>query len=207
MLHSLKRWRDWAMAELRPLTRGGPQPQALHFRYEKAGLTFTDPVIPWNADAVLVEVSLSRLQPAQRRKSDFQLHLAEIGAIAPENLRPDDGGDLYRLFFRFPTPARSTAVRLCWKDQPLGQLTLPILNADEFLNNLRIEMPTIFVRLGEKHVTCQTFLTTQAKAFQPPPVIAPRYGSLAPLAGLGLKVVFRHERAGACQELPIPLAG
>src|SRR5260370_10053094 len=166
MLHSLKRWRDWAMAELRPLTRGGARPQALHFSYEKAALTLHDPVIPWNADAVLVEASLGHMQPSQRRKSDFHLRLAEGDAVAPENLRLEEGGDLYRLFFRLPTPLRGTAVRLCWKDQPLGQLTLPILNADEFLNNLRIEMPPTFVRLGEKHVACQTFVTTQAKGFQ-----------------------------------------
>ena len=38
MWHSMKRWRDWAMSELRTLTRTGPQPQALHVSYEKAGL-------------------------------------------------------------------------------------------------------------------------------------------------------------------------
>ena len=206
MLHSLKRWRDWAMAELRPLTRSGPQLQALYFSYEKAGLTLHGPAIPWNADAVLVEVSV-RLAPAHRRKSDFHLRLAEGDAIAPENFRPDEGGDRHRLFFRLATPRRGTAATLCWKDQPLGQITLPILNADEFLSNLRIEMPTIFVRLGDKQVACQTFVTTQAKGFQATAIISSRGASLAPLADLGLKVFFRHERDGICQELLIPLAG
>ena len=55
MLHWIKRWRDWAMNDLWPLHRIGTQPQALHFSYEKAGLTLNDQPIPWNAEAVLVE--------------------------------------------------------------------------------------------------------------------------------------------------------
>ena len=51
----IKRWRDWAMNELWPLFRLGPQPQALHFSYEKAGLTIHDQPIPWNAEAVLID--------------------------------------------------------------------------------------------------------------------------------------------------------
>ena len=53
----IKRWRDWAMHDLWPLYRIGPQPQALHYSYEKAGLTLHDQPIPWNAEAVLVEIS------------------------------------------------------------------------------------------------------------------------------------------------------
>ena len=59
----IKLWRDWAMHDLWPLYRIGPQPQALHFSYEKAGLIVHDQPIPWNAEAVLVEATL-RLPPA-----------------------------------------------------------------------------------------------------------------------------------------------
>ena len=38
----IKRWRDWAMHDLWPLYRIGPQSQALHFSYEKAGLTLAN---------------------------------------------------------------------------------------------------------------------------------------------------------------------
>ena len=52
----IKRWRDWAMHDLWPLHRIGPQPQAMHYSYEKAGLTVeNNQPIPWNADAVLVD--------------------------------------------------------------------------------------------------------------------------------------------------------
>ncbi|MFL5342557.1 MAG: hypothetical protein ACJ8F7_20615, partial [Gemmataceae bacterium] len=145
--------------------------------------------------------------PAARRRSDFLLRLADGDPVAPEHLRAEEGGNRHRLFFRLPTPACGTAATLCWKDHPLGQITLPVLNADDYLNNLRVEMPTIFVRLGEKQVACQTFVATQAKGFQATALIASRSSSLAPLADLGLKVVFRHERDGACREVPIPLSG
>ena len=38
----IKRWRDWAMHDLWPLHRVNCRPQALHFSYEKAGLTLPD---------------------------------------------------------------------------------------------------------------------------------------------------------------------
>ena len=52
----IKRWRDWAMNDLWPLYRINPQPQALHYSYEKAGLTLHDQPIPWNAEAVVVDI-------------------------------------------------------------------------------------------------------------------------------------------------------
>ena len=66
----IKRWRDWAMTDLWSMHRIGPQPQALHYSYEKAGLTLHDQPIPWNAEAVLVEALVrlpaSELGTAQR---------------------------------------------------------------------------------------------------------------------------------------------
>ena len=53
----IKRWRDWAMHDLWPMHRIGIPPQALHFGYEKAGLTLYDQPIPWNAEAVVVEAA------------------------------------------------------------------------------------------------------------------------------------------------------
>src|SRR5438132_6639711 len=98
MWHSLKRWRDWAMTELRPLMRTGPQPQALTISYEKAGLTLHDAAIPWNADAVLVEASL-KLPPSVRRKNDFALRLPGRDPLVPERMQPDES-ERYRVFFR-----------------------------------------------------------------------------------------------------------
>ena len=74
MWHWIKRWRDWAMHDLWPLYRIGPQSQALGYSFEKAGLTLHNQPIPWNAEAVLVEAQL-RPGEAARRKGDYELRL------------------------------------------------------------------------------------------------------------------------------------
>lgn len=205
MWHSIRRCRDWAMNELRPLLRAGPQPQALHVSYEKAGLVLYDAAIPWNADAVLVEASVFA-RPNARRKSDYCLRVANGEPIVPESLRPEDG-DRQRLFFRLSVPEKSTSAELSYRDHSLGQLTLPVLSGDEFLRGLRVDMPTFFARVGYQSVACQTFVGTQCKALQASGMLVSRTGSLAPLAELGLRVVFRCERDGSTYEVPVPLTG
>src|SRR2546421_1961409 len=111
MWPSIRRWRDWAMDNLWPLYRIGPQPQALHYSYEKAGLTLHDQPVPWNAEAVLVEASL-RLPPGCRRKADFQLRLGRRELIPVESLRREEGEERHRLYFRFSPPAESTTADL-----------------------------------------------------------------------------------------------
>src|SRR2546428_12699304 len=90
MWPSIKRWRDWAMHDLWPLSRlGGPQSQALAYSFEKAGLTLINQPIPWNAEAVVVEAQL-RLSAAGRRKNDFALRLPgreSVAADAPRRVQ------------------------------------------------------------------------------------------------------------------------
>src|SRR5580658_7018904 len=102
----IKHLSDWAMRDMWPIHRIGPQPQALHFSYEKAGLTLHDQPIPWNAEAVLVEATV-RLPAGQRRKSEFLLRIPGHEPILPESLRRDDSDEHYRLFFRFSPPTQS----------------------------------------------------------------------------------------------------
>src|SRR5438270_7004056 len=103
----IKRWRDWAMHDFWSVHRIGPQPQALHYSYEKAGLTLHDQPIPWNAEAVLVE-ALVRLPPAggARRKNDFQLHVPGQGIVPAQVLRRQDKDDKHHLFFWLAPPAQ-----------------------------------------------------------------------------------------------------
>jgi hypothetical protein len=202
MWHWIKRLRDWAMLELWPLNRLHA-PQALHHGYEKAGLTLYDQPIPWNAEAVLVEASL-RLPPASRRKADFHLRLPGRDLLPAENLRADGSDDRHRVFFRFGPPGQSTTAELLWRGHALGQVALPVLSADEFLRNLRLQMPTLFVRIGGQSVACQTFVATQGKGLTASAVLTSPT-SLAPVADLGLRVEFRSERDGAVGEVPVPL--
>ena len=83
----IRRWRDWAMRDLWPFYRLGPQPQALHYSFEKAGLTLTNQPIPWNAEAVLVEALVRLANPAPAARRDFSLHLPDRPPLAAEALR------------------------------------------------------------------------------------------------------------------------
>jgi hypothetical protein len=204
MWHWIKRWRDWAMTEVLPLHRIGLTQQALHASYEKAGLVLHDQPVPWNAEAVLVE-ALVRLPAAARRKSDFQLRVAGQEPVAAESLRRDETDDRHRIFFRVTPPGRAAVAELAWKGHVLCKLNLPYLPAEEFLTNLRLQMPTLFARLGERCVPAQTFVATQCKGLYATAVLRSPT-SLAPMADLGLHVEFRSERDGVVQDVPVPLS-
>src|SRR5947209_3207259 len=200
----IKRWRDWAMHDFWSVHRIGPQPQALHYSYEKAGLTLHDQPIPWNAEAVLVEASLRLPVAAARKKTDFQLRLPGVEPLPPENLRRQEGDERYRLTFRVPTPAESTTAELLWRSHALGQLTLPVLSREEFVQGLRLRMPTLFVRLGNESVACQTFVASQCKGLLASAVLLSPT-SLVPLLDLDLQVEFRCERSGTSFRVPATL--
>src|SRR5207248_6979747 len=146
----IKRWRDWAVRELWPMYRSSPQPQALYFSYEKAGLVVPDQPIPWNAEAVLVEALLRLPASASRRKPDFLLKVGDQDPVPAELLRRQETEDRYRVTFRVPTPTASVVAQLLYRDAVLGQLTLPFLSRDDFLLGLRLQMPTLFVRIGDE---------------------------------------------------------
>src|SRR5262249_15869851 len=131
MWPSIKRWRDWAMDNLWPLYRIGPQPQALHYSYEKAGLVLHDQPIPWNAEAVLVEARLRLPVAAGRRKADFQLRLPGQEPFPAEQLRRLENEDYYRISFRLPPPALTVVAEVLYRDHVLSQLTLPYLSRDD----------------------------------------------------------------------------
>ena len=150
MLPLIKRWRDWAMHDLWPLYRLGPQPQAVHYSYEKAGLTVCDQPIPWNAEAVLVEASLRLKSNAVRRKGDFQLRVPNRELLPAESLRRQEADEHYRVLFRLPPLAATTAVQVLWRDHILGDLTLPVVSREEFIQNLRLQMPTAFREAGRR---------------------------------------------------------
>jgi hypothetical protein len=200
----IKRWRDWAMHDLWPFYRIGAQPQALHFSYEKAGLILQNQPIPWNAEAVLVEALVRLPANSPRRKADFELRLPGQAPIPAEQLRRHETEDHYRALFRLGTPATSTTAEVYYRERGLGQLTLPVLTRDEFLANLRLQMPTLFVRLGGETVACQTFVSTQCRGFLASAVVVSPT-SLVPLLDLEFQVEFRCERSGSSFRVPASL--
>src|SRR5438093_2920644 len=108
----IKRWHDWAMRDLWSSHRTSPQPQALHYSFEKAGLTLHDQPIPWNAEAVLVEALVRLPASVARRKADFLLRVGRQEPLPAESLRRQEGDERYRACFRIATPAQSTTAEL-----------------------------------------------------------------------------------------------
>ena len=205
MWHWIKHWRDWAMRDLWPIYRMAARPQSFHFSYEKGGLLIADQPIPWNAEVVLVE-ALVRLRPVHpRRKNDFTLRLPNGQTVSAESLRQQTTEDRARVSFRFAPPAETATAELLWHDATsLGRITLPVLSCDEFLQNLRMQLPTLSVRIGEQNVACQTFVSTQCRGIMASAVLnSPT--SLVPLLDLGLHVEFRSERGGAVHTVPARL--
>jgi hypothetical protein len=200
----IKRWRDWAMHELWPLYRLGPQSQALYYSYEKAGLTLHDQPIPWNAEAVLVEATMYLKASQGRRKADFQLRLPGPVLYPAEQLRRVENEEFYRVSFRLPPPGSTVNAELLFREHPCGQLPLPYISRSEFAQKLRLEMPTVYARIGGDTVACQTFVTSQCKGMVVSALLhSPT--SLAPLLDLDLQVEFSCERGGTVQRVPAVL--
>jgi len=179
-----------------PSTRTLPQPQALHFGYEKAGLTLENQPIPWNAEAVLVEAQV-RLPGKPTTKADFIVRLAGAGqTYQADSLRYGDDAGTCRLFFRLPVPVETTSAELVWQKRSLGQLTLPVLSREEFAKRLVLQMPTLYARLGEQTVACRSFVSTQCEGILAGALLTSPT-SLAPILDLRLTVDFCPEPANS----------
>lgn len=199
----IKHWLDWVATDVLRLSSTRPQGQAVHTRYEKAGLSLYDLPVPWNADAVVIEVLL-RLPVAARRKTDFTLRLPGGEPIAAESLRPE-ADDRHRLLFRLPVPAKTTTGELLWKNRFLSRVVVPVLTSAEFLAGLRLSNSTVVVRLGAQMVAAQTFVAAQCKGLVACCVLKSPF-PLASVADLGLKAIFRSGRSGAEYVVPVALS-
>jgi len=191
------------MHDFWPLYRIGPRSQAMHFRYEKAGRTVDDQPIPWNAEAVLVTAWVRLPKTSMRRKADFQLRVPGMDLVSAEKME-HEADEQHRLTFRFPPPGQTVTVELLCRERILGQLTLPFLSKEEFLQNLRLQMPTLCVRLGTQTVACQTFVSSQCRGLLASAVLLSPT-SLVPLLDLDLQVEFRCERSGSVTRVPVSL--
>lgn len=189
------------MNDILPSQRLAARPQALHFSYEKAGLVVPDQPIPWNAEAVLVE---ALVKAAGRSLADFQLRLNDQPPIPAETSRQDETEQSHHLFFRLRPPTQPTTAELLWRTTSLGQVELPVLSREQFLAGLRVQMPALFVRIGEQFVACQTFVATQCRGLMASALITSPT-SLVPLRELELQVEFLPEQGEAGFTAAAPL--
>src|ERR1700732_2180833 len=82
---------------------------------------------------------------------------------------------------------------------------MPFVSRDEFVHKIQLQMPTLFVRLGNQSVACQTFVSTQCRGLMASGVL---WGptSPVPLLDLGLHVEFRSERGATVHQVPAQLS-
>ncbi|QEL21130.1 hypothetical protein [Limnoglobus roseus] len=204
MWHSIKYSLGWLMNDLLPAARGRPGSQAVHVRYESAGLVLHELPIPASADAVIVEVLL-RLPNAARHKGDFTLRIPGYEPVPPESLRRDDRDPhRYRLNFRLPVPAFSSRAELLWRNHLLSEVAIPVLNLDEFLSQLKVTNPTVSAQIADRSVTAQTFVASQCRGLTTALVLKSA-SALVPLSQVGVRVAFRSENTAAEQVVPVAL--
>lgn len=203
MGHSIRRWLDWAMTDLLQLASRRPSDQAVHVRYEKAGLTLYGPPVPWNADAVVVEL-LARLPPAARGRTDFLLRVPGSEPVVAEAVRRDEAVGKYRVHFRLPVPPGPAVAEVLWRHRLLATVPLDVQTADQFTAGLRLTSPTIAVRLAGLSVAAETFVASQCRGVTAAAVLRSP-AALAPLADLGVRVVFRSDRGSAEHAVAVPL--
>ncbi len=180
------------MSDLLPTYRIAA-PQALHFSFEKAGLVLHDPAIPWNAEAVLVEANLHLPSANLRRLADYLLLGPGRDPVVAESIHQQEGAEQrYSVTFRLRPLAETQTVTLQWQGRDLGRLELPMLSRAQFLEGLRLHLPTLSVRLGAESIACKTFVSSQCKGLLASALLTSP-ASLAPLADFDLAVVFKSE--------------
>jgi|GEM_PF-1265702 len=204
MWHSLRPWIDWVMNDILPPNRPRMAESAVHLRFEIAGVTLLGPPIPWNADAVIVELPL-RLPDRIRQRSDFSLRIPGSPPISADHLRRDETGErLHRLLFRLPTPPASVAAEVFWRQKLLATLRIPIQSEEEYLGDLRLLHPSVSIKLKGQYVPAQSFVSSQCQGLVAAAVIRSST-CLAPLADQPLTVRFENDASKRGESVTISL--
>jgi hypothetical protein len=203
---AVKQFSTWALRKLYVLCPwlDGPRVRRIEVGYEKAGLAIHGEPIPWNADAVIIDVFVWFPVVRSGAKSDFFLDVPGDPPLLPLSQLPVEGEETTRIQFRMPVPHRTLRISLFWRSSLLGQLTLPILNREEFLRNLKIEAATLFARLGEQQVPCETVVEGQCRGLTASALLRSP-SSLLPILDLRFAIDFTLRRTRQTFTLPVTL--
>ena len=113
---------------------------------------------------------------------------------------------MYEVFLH-PGGGDDVAVaELTWRDRTLGRAEISILSKETFLESLKLQLPTLHVRIGEECVAAQTFISSQCSGLSMAGLLtAPT--SLAPIVELGVTIEVRGEFGEVMASVPVPLTG
>jgi hypothetical protein len=206
MWAAVKRALTWLMRKLYVICPwlDGPRVQRIDVGYEKGGLTIQGEPIPWNADAVVIDVYVWFPIPRPGAKSDFFLDVPAEPPLLPVSQQPVNAEENVRIQFRMPVPHRTARVSLFWRSSLLGQLTLPVFGREEFLRNLKMEAATLFARLGEQQVPCRTLVEGQCRGLTANALLKSPT-SLLPLLDLRFMIDLNLSRTRQTFALPVTL--
>lgn len=202
MRPSITRWLDWALSRARQAIRRSPRLLQVVIRHQKAGQTFVESPIPWNADLLELEATC-RLPLNARRRGDFTLRVPGGTPVQVESM-VQEHEDRHRLIFRFLPPTESLPMELCYKSRRIALVQVPILSSGSFAAGLQVSHATVAVRLGRQSIAAPRFVARQARGFVASAVITSPT-PLAPLADGEIRVVFRHEPSGVEHSVPVRL--
>jgi hypothetical protein len=137
-------------------------------------------------------------------KSDFQLRMLDRPPRMAVRLDSDEQEGMVRVVFRLPPPQSEITASVYFRGGLLDCVTLPFLPADEFLRGLRLEAPTVFVRLAEYSVACQTYVEGQCGGLTAGGVLTGPT-SLLPLTDFPLRVEFADRATGYTESVSLRL--
>jgi hypothetical protein len=182
----------------------GPWIRDIHTGYEKSGIVVRAEPIPWNADAVLIEVQVWFPQRIWS-KAEFALELPGEPPVMPVAQQPVVGAEegTVCFVFRMPVPSRPSRVGLFWRCDFLAHIPLQTLSREEFLNNLHLESTTLFARLGDQNVACEAVVAGQGQGLTAG-VVLRSATSLLPIVDLS-PVLEVTGRSGQAYALPLTL--
>jgi|GEM_PF-1478757 len=210
--------RDWLAHTFSSLPLvTAPQVRSLRISWKKNGLEFDTVPVLGTADGIIVRAELRYASSTPARKADLRLRVGRQN-VPPESLvLAESAGrmNVHICEFHLEPLECSETVELCWQGQLLCQAALPVLPLRQFVEQLQLVQPTLYVTLRsniginaticEHTVPCSKYPRIQGRHV----LASAQLISPIPLVGLlDCQPVIRfHERStGQCWEVPLRLS-
>lgn len=201
MPHWTTRWLGWARSRLNLFGGARPKAVAASVGHEAAGTTRWGAPVPWTADAAVLDVQLQAPAPA-RQKTDFALRLPS--ATFPADALRLSADNKVHVTFRFPVPPDTASGDLVWRGRVIATVPVRVLTPATFLASVSLGEPTVAVRFGATTAPATAVVPDRCDGLLASAVLRCPTG-LAPVAELGLRVVFHDSRSGAEFVAPLSL--
>jgi hypothetical protein len=148
-----------------------------------------DEAVPWNASAVVVHARISLPPSLAWDNSDFSLEAAGLSPLSASSIEPSEEEDVFNVRFRCSAFQKPLLVTALCKGRILGQLNIPFLTADAFLQSLHIESATVFASLDSHEIACKIVVEGQSSPLTATAILRSPH-SLLPLVDFEIAAEF-----------------